>query len=83
MAGSFGRVAGFLSIAAVALVAVLLLWLRLPNKSVELERDKNSAVNACKGRTGATKILGVAPARQSCATHKVLQRRARRIARSA
>ena len=37
------------------------------NKSVELERRKNSAVNACNGRTGATKILGVAPARQSCA----------------
>jgi MFS family permease len=30
VAGSFGRAAGFLSIAAVALVAVLLLWLRMP-----------------------------------------------------
>jgi MFS family permease len=30
VAGSFGRAAGFLSIAAVALVALLLLWLRMP-----------------------------------------------------
>jgi sugar phosphate permease len=30
VAGSFGRAAGFLSIATVALVALLLLWLRMP-----------------------------------------------------
>jgi sugar phosphate permease len=30
VAGSFGRAAGFLSIAAVALVALLLLWLQMP-----------------------------------------------------
>jgi sugar phosphate permease len=33
VAGSFGRAAGFLGIAAVALAALLLLWLRMPETS--------------------------------------------------
>jgi MFS family permease len=46
VAGSFGRAAGFLSIAAVAVVALLLLWSRMPETNPsELERRKSSALN--------------------------------------
>ena len=39
VAGSFGRAAGFLSIAAVALVALLLLWLRMPETNPSSRND--------------------------------------------
>ena len=39
VAGSFGRAAGFLSIAAVALAAVLLLWLRMPETNPSNRND--------------------------------------------
>jgi MFS family permease len=39
VAGSFGRAAGFLGIAAVALAALLLLWLRMPETSPSSRND--------------------------------------------
>ena len=39
VAGSFGRAAGFLSIAAVALVALLLLWLQMPETNPSNRND--------------------------------------------
>jgi MFS family permease len=39
VAGSFGHAAGFLSIAAVALVALLLLWLRMPETNPSSRND--------------------------------------------
>jgi MFS family permease len=40
VAGSFGRVAGFLGIAVVALAALLLLWLRMPETSPSSRNDR-------------------------------------------
>jgi sugar phosphate permease len=39
VAGSFGRAPGFLSIAAVALAAVLLLWFRMPETNPSNRND--------------------------------------------